>query len=441
MITWMQRHKSWLIITVWISTIAFVGAGFVGWGQYSYGDKAGSVAKVGNVEISMGDLQKSYSKLYKQYNEMFQGNFDEEKAKSFGLQSQALKQLVNQALILNLAESYDLKISNAELLNEIKLEEFFYKDGVFNKNIYKSALSKNNLSIKEYEADLRKQLLIQKTFDLLPVQPNENEERILDYVSNIADKINYKILENSQIMIDTSDEKLKPFWEMRQHDFMSEVSYDISYIKHTGAIKKDALRTYIDFKKDRLSPDIKVDSTNISVSNNIFNDEILKKISELILISPYMKPIMVEDVYYSFKLQKINPSLPKTYEQAKELVIPLYLKEQKKIKLIELAQNSLATFKGKTTGFITQIDTNVFPELDIADSTDFLNQLFVTQNKRGFITLDSGKVVLYNILEQKMLTNKQENISISRLKSAMFSAGLINTLKNKYKTEIFIEGL
>ncbi len=32
MITWMQRHKKWLVITIWISTIAFVGAGFVGWG-------------------------------------------------------------------------------------------------------------------------------------------------------------------------------------------------------------------------------------------------------------------------------------------------------------------------------------------------------------------------------------------------------------------------
>ena len=66
MITWMQRHKKYLIITIWISTIAFVGAGFVGWGQYTYGDKAGAVAKVGNVEITMGELQKSYSRLYSQ---------------------------------------------------------------------------------------------------------------------------------------------------------------------------------------------------------------------------------------------------------------------------------------------------------------------------------------------------------------------------------------
>lgn len=26
MITWMQKHKKWLIITIWVSAIAFIGA-------------------------------------------------------------------------------------------------------------------------------------------------------------------------------------------------------------------------------------------------------------------------------------------------------------------------------------------------------------------------------------------------------------------------------
>ena len=162
MITWMQRHKKYLIVTIWISTIAFVGAGFVGWGQYSYGDKAGAIAKVGSVEITMGELQKSYSNLYNQYSQMFQGEFDEEKAKSFGLKSQALQFLTQQALVLNLAKSYDLQVSDAELLDEIKKQEFFHKDGVFDKEIYKQVLSRNNLSVKEYEADVKKELLIKR---------------------------------------------------------------------------------------------------------------------------------------------------------------------------------------------------------------------------------------------------------------------------------------
>lgn len=170
MITWMQRHKKYLIITIWISTIAFVGAGFVGWGQYQYGDKASAVARVGKIDITAGDLQKSYSNLYAQYSQMLQGNFDEEKAKSFGLKSQALQYLTQQALVLNLANAYKLTVSDAELLQDIKSKEYFFKDGVFNKDIYKDVLSKNNITIKEYEEDAKKELLIKKTLKHLEEQ-------------------------------------------------------------------------------------------------------------------------------------------------------------------------------------------------------------------------------------------------------------------------------
>ena len=69
MITWMQRHKKWLVITIWISTIAFVGAGFVGWGSYKYGSSSGAVALVGNKKIKISDLQDEYNILYAKYQD------------------------------------------------------------------------------------------------------------------------------------------------------------------------------------------------------------------------------------------------------------------------------------------------------------------------------------------------------------------------------------
>jgi len=441
MITWMQRHKKYLIITIWISTIAFVGAGFVGWGQYSYGDKAGAVAKVGDIEITMGELQKSYSRLYAQYNKMFQGNFDEEKAKSFGLQGQALKQLTDTALILNLAASYDLSISDKEVLKEITSQEFFQKDGVFSKDIYKEALSRNNLTLKEYEEDVKKQLLIQKTLKLLPVSVGPNEQNILNSIISIADKINYKVLDESQIAVDTSDSVLKPFWESKKQNFMNEASYDLRYIKHEdNTTKKVALRTYIDFKKGKLSPDIKVNSITISANNNPYNDETIQKISKISPLAPFMKPILINNIYHTFKLVKMNPATPKTYEQAKAEVISLYVDEQKRVKLQELAESSVDTFKGKTTDFITNSDAVKLSDMDVLDANEFLSALFLEQSKKGFITLKNGKIVLYNILEQKMLGKTQETDMIAKMKNNLFNTGLINSLKNRYKIEIFLEG-
>lgn len=488
MITWMQRHKKYLIITIWISTIAFVGAGFVGWGQYSYGDKAGSVAKVGNVEITMGELQKAYSNLYNQYNKVFEGNFDEEKAKSFGLQRQALQQLIDQSLILNLADSYGLQISDEELLAEIKSQEYFFDKGVFDKETYKQLLANNNLKTQDYEADIKKQLLIQKTLKLLPMSVNDNENAILDTIMNIADKINYKILTDNQINIDTSDVALKQFWEKMQHNFMREVSYEVRYIKQAKlsnsyeeaeikkyylenkthfrdsegkilslkeakeavvselnekATKDLALRAYIAYKKGNLPADTAVQNTTVSASQNPFTEEILQNIAELSTASPFMKPVLINDEYFTFELVKINPSEVKTYKEAKSELLPLYMEEKKRSSLLELANNSLATFNGKTTDFITSMDADELKDMSIADANEFLKQLFTQNKRRGYIVLRDGKIVLFNILEQKLLdnTNTNQGDTVLKLKSAIFNEGLIKGLRNKYKTEIFIEGL
>ncbi|MEA3370480.1 MAG: peptidylprolyl isomerase [Campylobacterota bacterium] len=488
MITWMQRHKKYLIVTIWISTIAFVGAGFVGWGQYSYGDKAGAVAKVGNVEVTMGEMQKAYSRMYAQYNQMFQGNFDEEKAKQFGLQKQALQQLTQQALILNLADSYNLEVSDAELLAELKTQEAFFDNGVFNKEIYKQVLSRNNMSMKEYEDDVKKGLLIQKTLKLLPVEASSNESNVLNTIMTIADKINYKVLTANDITVDTSDAKIKPFWETSSQNYMSEVSYDLNSIKQirvTGeyeeskiskyyqenrtkfkdsegkiltienardavieklndkATKDKALRTYIAYKKGKLDPEVAVESTTISNSNNPYTAEVLEKVSKLKLTSPYMKPVLVGESYYILELKKVNPSVAKTYEEAKAEVFPAYLAQTKKTKLLELANSSLNTFSGETTDFITAMDADKVSTLEKEEASEFLEKLFVSKEKRSFIVLNSGKIILYDILEQKLLdnSNSDQGKLVTRLKSTIFNEGLIKNLQNTYQTEIFIQGL
>ncbi|MGE4510115.1 MAG: peptidylprolyl isomerase [Sulfurimonadaceae bacterium] len=488
MITWMQRHKKYLIVTIWISTIAFIGAGFVGWGQYSYGDKAGAVAKVGTIEISMGELQKQYSSLYNQYNQIFQGNFDEEKAKSFGLQQQALKQLIDQAYILNLAAEYDLEVTQNELLDEIKSQEYFFKNGAFDKEFYKEVLSRNNFTMKEYEADVKKQLLIKKTFALLPIETTQSEANVFNTVFSIADKIEYKILEDKGIAVDTSDAKLKPYWEKVQQNYMSDVSYDIEYIAHAKvektygdeelesfyndnktlfkdgegkilefshakekvaqalndkASKNEALREYIAFKKNELPKEIALKSATISQSNNPFTPAVLEEIAKLSPTNGFLKPVEVNGVYTTFKLVKINPAQVRAYEEVKPLLLGEYIAKQKKEILLDLAQKSYTSFKGSVSDFITLQEGAKLKELTLAEANEFLNALFKSQNKQGYIPLQNGKVVVYNILEQKLLqtSDKKQDDTMLQLKSAQFSNGLLENLKNRYEAQIFIEGI
>jgi peptidyl-prolyl cis-trans isomerase D len=489
MITWMQRHKKWLIITIWISTIAFIGAGFVGWGQYSYGNKAGAIAKVGDIEITQGELQKAYANLYMQYNRMLQGNFDEEKAKQFGLQKQAFEQLKQQALLLNLAKSYDLMITDIELFQFIKSQKAFYKNGVFDKETYKSVLAQNRLTPKEYETALRKELLVQKTLKLLPVQASQNETKIMTTLMSIADKINYKILTENSVKVAIDDEKLKAFWEGIKNNFVTQKIYEIVVIKQkpitkeytdaeieqyyqenkmhfrdtTGKIlplqearsavitemndnatKKAAKYTYLKLKKGTLPQEVEKEHMQISATDNKLSPQALQKIQTLSMAKPYAKPLKIDGVYYVIELVKVIPSRIMSFEEAKAKVLPLYIQEERKKKLLALANKEVKNFVGKTSAFITADATNALEGLSPEENAEFLQKLFLSKVKRAYITLNSGKIVLYNILEQKLLTNKntkEANIVMKKVKENIFHSGMMKELQRKYKTEIYVQGL
>lgn len=488
MITWMQRHRKYLVITIWISTIAFIGAGFVGWGQYNYGDKAGAVAKVGDISITSAELQKSYTNLFNQYNQLFQGKLDEKQAKQFGLQRQALRQLVNQALVLNLAKSYGLVITDEELLNVIKSQSAFAKDGRFDKTLYAETLKQNHLTIKEYEDSMKKELLIQKTLYLLSSGTKAIEEKAVVNALGVADKINYKVLTPAMITLTPNEAELKALWEKNQNEFKTSPSYEVSYVTQKpvtstpseqeinnyyntnrqmlkdaagkllsleqakGAIVaalnddatgKEALRLYIDYKKGALKEGIVSQKAVITLESSPFSAELTKEILTLNDQKSFLKPRKVGNDYIIVKLDKMNPARIKTYEEAKTDVIALYMRDGKKNKLQELAQNSFKTFTGSSTDFITRKDGGKIAGLTSPEGSEFLSKLFASKQKHGFITLEDGNVIMYNVLEQKLLQDKTlaDGNAVQKLKGNLLDQGLIKTLESKYPVEIYVEGI
>jgi len=486
MITWMQRHRKYLVITIWISTFAFIGAGFVGWGQYSYGDKAGAVAKVGDISITQRQWQQAYNNLYSQYNQIFQGNFDQEQAKSFGLEDQALKQSIEQALILNLANSYNLMITEKELSDAIIAQNMFFENGHFSKALYTKVLKQNGLNISDYENDMRDSMLIRKVLALFQSAPITLENETFNMASAIADQIEYKLLDANTITLDTSDTALKSYWEMRQQNYMSAPSYDIEVLiqepisanateaeieafykenrldfkdaegkilefaqaKDTviaalddKATNKQALRGYIAFKKEKLDESTKPQAMRVSLDNNPLDAETLTKITALKATSPFIKPVKINDRYTTVKLITTNPATPKSFEEAKLAVLEDYKRDQQSQQLQKLAQDSVASFKGQVSPYLTAQSKSV-TGLNDAEALEFIKQLFAATQKRGYIVLGEEKVVLYNIIDQKIQESDATDsaMQVARLKASLFDKNLIEMLKTKYSIESFVGG-
>lgn len=158
---------------------------------------------------------------------------------------------------------------------------------------------------------------------------------------------------------------------------------------------------------------------------------------------PFLKPRQVGDEFIIIKLERLNAAATKNYEEAKNDANALYVNEMRKGKLQELAQNSYKTFSGTVSDFITHAKAASLSGLSTAEASEFADKLFASKQKQGFLTLKSGNVILYNVLEQKLLqdaTVAAENNAM-KLKGNLLNQKLMKMLESKYPVKIYAEGI
>jgi len=76
------------------------------------------------------------------------------------------------------------------------------------------------------------------------------------------------------------------------------------------------------------------------------------------------------------------------------------------------------------------------------ETQQFVAKLFSATQKKGFIPVSENKLVLFNIIEQKILPVEDESqaTQVARLKSSIFNDALLKMLESEYKIESFVEG-
>ncbi len=489
MISWMQKHNKYLVWTIWIATIAFIGAGFVGWGSYSFGSKAGNVAKVGDIEITQTKLNMVYSNVYSQYNEALQGKLDDKKAKELGLIKQAFAQIETQAKILNFSKELGIVVSDEEIVKRLQSIRSFQKDGIFNKEIYNGYLRTQRLKANVFEDTLREELVIQKTISLLSVDALPFEEEAIAAGMNVSDRLAYKVLTHDDLDLVLDETKMKAFWDAQKENFLTDQMYTLSVIwtQSTGAMvtedeikahydtnsfnytnetgkqlpfeeakalaekdlklkktKKTAQKAYIAFKKGKLdnSEKITLPLGDTRLSNDLWNTLKEKSVGDI------LKPKVVADKYATVKIENIVLPQTKTYEDAKEEVSELYTAQAKKEALLTLAESTLKNFDQTDSiqsDFLKLEEGVNLKPLNNQESLQFLQKLFTSSKEKGIISV-SNKVVVYNILEQKLLATDENQTgfvkqTVNKLKQSTFESNLIKMLHKKYPTEVYMGGL
>ncbi|BAF70141.1 peptidylprolyl isomerase [Nitratiruptor sp. SB155-2] len=487
MISWMQKHKKYLVITIWISTIAFVGAGFVGWGAYKYGSASDAVAEVGNEKITLKEFQQRYANVYNYYNKMLQGKLDQEQAKKMGLDKMVLNELIQEALLENYAHDLGLIVTDEEVAQKIASMKVFWQNGHFEKSLYNKLLQQNRIKPKDFEQSIRKELLLNKLHQaLLYSKPLQLEFDTMASALFMGDKIEYTVLTDKDIDVTVTRTELKKYYDKHKNEYKTAPKYDLSIIempiKHfkvseeelksyykqnrlkykdaNGKIlpfdkakkqvmhdldikksKKEALKKYIQFKKGKLQAQKHL---IVAQNNTSFPLPLMQKIAQASQNS-VLKPILVEDRYVIVKVNKKIPPLPMPFEKAVTEVKKDLLQQKRYQLLLEKAKKMVKNFKGTITeGYISKEDFDKLNQLSPQEAQLFLQKLFISQDARGFVALGNKKVVLYHILDQKLQLmpkirkNKAliSNNSV-KLKNTIQNDNLIKKLQTMYEIKVY----
>jgi len=489
MISWMQKHNKYLVWTIWVATIAFIGAGFVGWGRYNFGSKAGNVAKVGSIEIPQTKLNTVYSDIYRQVNQQMQGQLDEKKAKEMGLVKQAFARINTQVKLLNFAKDTGLIVSDAEVAKTLKNIKAFQKDGLFNKEIYQAFLNSRRMKAKTFEAQLKEEILLQKTMALLNIKALPLETETVSAAMNVSDKFAYKVLTSADVNITLNHNALKSFWETHKENFMTPKTYELALVWTTSKdaeVTKEELKAFyntnsfnytdangkqlsFDNAKDKVSSDLKLKKSKKNAEINYIafkkgklessetitlplNDpKLTKEIWDDIQqknIADITKPKVVADRYVTVKITGIKEPRVKTFKEAKAEVSNLYTLQAKKEALMKLAKSTLKNFdesNASVSDFVTLGKHDNLKPLNLQESLQFLQKLFTSSGEKGIINV-LDKVVVYNILEQKLPTMDENKTALAKqtanqVKQNIFESNLIKILDEKYPTEVYRKGL
>jgi len=446
MIMWMQRHKKWLIVTIWISTIAFVGAGFVGWGSYDYGKSDGAVAVVGKKEVPMRDLQNEYSTLYSQYQEMLGDKFNQELAKQFKLEDVALQRIIQKYLLLNYADDLGLMTTDVEVAKELVKITAFYKDGKFNKNTYISVLKQNRRTITEFEEQLKQDLLIQKVQNIFTLGLSKNEIKNLNGLLFSQDKVSVKIIDGAKIKIIPTSNELTTHWEKTKENYKSPLGYEINYTKVVNVddktkkeMKKVALKQYLNLKKEKET--FKEKTTIYGNSDFLTAEDFTKLIDSK--NNEVLKPFYKDNNYYVVKLlKKVNPQvLP--YNDVKEEVKTSFIAQAKETTLNNMAQKNMIKFDGVDLGYLSRNSIPKVEGLGDEDVAKLIENIFSSTKPINFVNLNS-KVAVYKITDTKLATYEKSNdamvkSAIQNLKSNSISSALLEKLKLKYDVKSYMK--
>ncbi len=127
-----------------------------------------AAARVNGQEISLPDFRRAYAQRLEALRMRGGGDLPEALARQFGIPGRVLDELITTELLEQAAEAHGITVSDTDLLDSIRKDPSFQKDGQFDPETYNQVLQAYaRKSAPDYEAGLRRRMAAQRLLGMV----------------------------------------------------------------------------------------------------------------------------------------------------------------------------------------------------------------------------------------------------------------------------------
>ena len=215
MIKLIRSSKFFTVFLLSVFTVIIIVV-FVFWGIGPGTNPTQQVlAEVEGQKIYLQEFWNAHDRISESYRQTVK---DEEVLKKLKLKERVLNDLINERAALVIASSEGITVSNSEVVDAIRNEPVFQKDGHFDSTTYERILKASRFSPKEYETMRTQELTLAKVKRLVgeSAELSENEIKSLESMKEQKDQMKEFMLANKQEnVLDIYLEDIKPTLDIK----------------------------------------------------------------------------------------------------------------------------------------------------------------------------------------------------------------------------------
>ncbi|MFT5769638.1 MAG: peptidyl-prolyl cis-trans isomerase D, partial [Lysobacterales bacterium] len=229
------RERLTGVLAFAILGILVVPFALVGVNSYFTTGAENLVARINEKDITVNDFTQSYTEYRRRMQARMGAAFDPEEFDTLVAKREHLDALIDEEILNQAAANMNLDIDDERLAQQIRDIPGFQLDGVFSPDVYQARLTSQQMTVKQFERQIRAQFILSQLPQNLLSSSITTESELAQFVSLLDEKRSFNSILVRPLIEETPAEydaaEIQKYYDENQSVFESVEMVVLEYLE------------------------------------------------------------------------------------------------------------------------------------------------------------------------------------------------------------------